>query len=122
MKTEHLSPPALVMLSPNKTKEINQNGAPVLGVREGYLVGMMLKPRAEGAGRTEKERLSHFALAWGEDIMKGGPAEARGKRKLGAEGRIPLPCGRSTAVGSITKGPHVTPDCLSLISGTVGSP
>lgn len=54
MKTEHLSPLALVMLSPNKTKEINQNGAPVLGVREGYLVGMMLKPRAEGGGDRER--------------------------------------------------------------------
>lgn len=44
----------------------------MLGVREGYLEGMMLKPRAEG------KELSHFLLGWGEDTMKEGPAEERG--------------------------------------------
>lgn len=93
MKVEYGSPfkPGLLFLQKqtNKNRKANQTKtrAPVLEVREGFLVKVMLKPRAEGRGGQKKNACHTLCLEVGGWMSrKGEPAEAGGERKLCAGG------------------------------------
>lgn len=72
MKMRIKVPHALVAANMKKQTHA-KNWGPSTGVREGFSVGMTLKPRAEsGEWGAERERPSHFLLVWKVGVMKGG--------------------------------------------------
>lgn len=68
---ENQSPPRLGCSKYIKTNTHTKKRGPSTGVREGFSVGMMLKPRAgSGEWGAEEERPSHFLLVWKVGVKK----------------------------------------------------